>query len=135
MKIGIVFPQADIGNDPAIIRAFARSVEDAGFDYLLAYDHIAGVHRDRFAGATIPGFAGPPYVHDSPFHEPLVLFSHLAGVTTRLEFVTSVLVLPQRSAPLSPRVPPDSPPGLPRRSSHGAAPAQTAAPRLTANYC
>jgi len=100
VKIGIVFPQADIGNDPAIIRAFARSVEDAGFDYLLAYDHIAGVHRDRFAGATIPGFAGPPYVHDSPFHEPLVLFSHLAGVTTRLEFVTSVLVLPQRSAPL-----------------------------------
>ena len=100
MKIGIVFPQADIGTDPTVIRAFARSVEDAGFDYLLAYDHITGVHRDRFAGATIPGFAGPPYVHDSPFHEPLVLFSHLAGVTTRLEFVTSVLVLPQRSAPL-----------------------------------
>jgi len=35
-----------------------------------------------------------------PFHEPLVLFSHLAGVTIRLEFVTSVLVLPQRSTPL-----------------------------------
>jgi probable F420-dependent oxidoreductase len=100
VNIGIVFPQADIGTDPTVIRAFARSVEDAGFDYLLAYDHITGVHRDRFAGVTIPGFTGPPYVHDSPFHEPLVLFSHLAGVTTRLEFVTSVLVLPQRSAPL-----------------------------------
>src|SRR5262245_43758423 len=100
VKLGIVFPQADIGTDPAVIRAFARSVEEAGFDYLLAYDHITGVHADRFAGATIPGFAGPPYVHDSPFHEPLVLFSHLAGVTTRLEFVTSVLVLPQRSTPL-----------------------------------
>jgi len=100
VKVGIVFPQADIGTDPVVIRAFARSVEDAGFDYLLAYDHIAGVHAERFAGATIPGFAGPPYVHDSPFHEPLVLFSHLAGVTTRLEFVTSVLVLPQRSTPL-----------------------------------
>ena len=100
MKLGIVFPQADIGSDPAVIRAFARAVEDAGFDYLLAYDHIIGVHPDRFAGATIPGFAGPPYVHDSPFHEPLVLFSHLAGVTTRLEFVTSVLVLPQRSTAL-----------------------------------
>src|SRR5262244_1516183 len=82
MKLGIVFPQADIGTDPAVIRAFGRSVEDAGFDYLLAYDHITGVHADRFAGSTIPGFAGPPYVHDSPFHEPLVLFSHLAGVTT-----------------------------------------------------
>ena len=100
MKIGIVFPQADIGTDPAVIRAFAQGAEHAGFDYLLAYDHITGVHPDRFAGATIPGFAGPPYVHDSPFHEPLVLFSHLAGVTSRLEFVTSVLVLPQRSTPL-----------------------------------
>ena len=100
MKIGIVFPQADIGTDPDVIRAFARGAEDAGFDYLLAYDHITGVHPDRFAGATIPGFAGPPYVHDSPFHDPLVLFSHLAGVTRRLEFVTSVLVLPQRSTPL-----------------------------------
>jgi len=29
-----------------------------------------------------------------------VLFSHLAGITTRLELVTSVLVLPQRSTPL-----------------------------------
>ena len=100
MKVGIVFPQADVGTDPAVIRAFARGVEEAGFDYLLAYDHIIGAHPDRFAGAAIRGFAGPPYVHDSAFHEPLVLFSHLAGVTNRLEFVTSVLVLPQRSAPL-----------------------------------
>jgi len=100
VKIGIVFPQADIGTDPNVIRAFARGAEDAGFDYLLAYDHITGVHPDRFSGATIPGFAGPPYVHDSPFHEPLVLFAHLAGITSRLEFVTSVLVLPQRSTPL-----------------------------------
>jgi probable F420-dependent oxidoreductase len=100
VKIGTVFPNADIGVDPAVIRDHARAVEDAGFDYLLAYDHVTGAHPDRFAGATIPGFAGPPYVHDSPFHEPLVLFSHLSAVTTRLQFVTSVLVLPQRPAPL-----------------------------------
>ena len=43
MKLGMVFPQADIGTDPAVIGAFARAVEDAGFDYLLAYDHITGV--------------------------------------------------------------------------------------------
>ena len=30
------------------------------------------------------------------FHEIFVLFSHLAAITTRLPFVTSVLVLPQR---------------------------------------
>jgi alkanesulfonate monooxygenase SsuD/methylene tetrahydromethanopterin reductase-like flavin-dependent oxidoreductase (luciferase family) len=100
MKLGTIFPNADIGTDPAAIRDYARAVEDAGFDYLLTYDHVTGAHPDRFAGATIPGFAGPPYVHDSPFHEPLVLFAHLAAVTQRLEFVTSVLVLPQRQAPL-----------------------------------
>jgi probable F420-dependent oxidoreductase len=100
MKIGTIFPNADIGTDPAAIRGFARAVEDAGFDYLLSYDHVTGAHPDRFAGATIPGFAGPPYVHDSPFHEPLALFSHLAAVTSRLEFATSVLVLPQRQTPL-----------------------------------
>ncbi len=27
VKVGIVFPQADIGADPAVIRAFARGVE------------------------------------------------------------------------------------------------------------
>jgi len=100
MLLGTIFPNADIGTDPEAIRDYARAVEDAGFDYLLTYDHITGAHPDRFAGVTIPGFAGPPYVHDSPFHEPLVLFSHLAAVTRRLEFVTSVLVLPQRPAPL-----------------------------------
>src|SRR6266545_5126165 len=36
------------------------------------------------------------YVHDSPFHEPLVLFSHLAAVTRRTEFVTSVEARPHR---------------------------------------
>jgi pimeloyl-ACP methyl ester carboxylesterase len=48
---------------------------------------------------------------------------------------TSTRRSPQRSAPLSPTVPPASPPGLPRRSSRGAAPAQTAVPRLTVSCC
>jgi probable F420-dependent oxidoreductase len=41
-----------------------------------------------------------PYTEADDFHEPLTLFSHLAAVTTRLEFVTGVLVLPQRQAAL-----------------------------------
>ena len=100
MKIGTVFPHADIGADPAAIRDFVQAVEDAGFDYLIAYDHVTGAHPDRFANATIPGFAAPPYVHDSPFHEVLTLFAFLAGVTRRIELVTSVLVLPQRQTAL-----------------------------------
>ena len=100
MKLGTVFPHADIGTDPAAVRDFAQAVEAAGFDYLIAYDHVTGAHPDRFAGVTIPNFAAPPYVHDSPFHEIFTLFAFLAGVTRRLELVTSVLVLPQRQTAL-----------------------------------
>jgi probable F420-dependent oxidoreductase len=100
MRYGAVFPHADIGTDPAAIRGFVQAVEAAGFDYLIAYDHVTGAHPDRFAGTSIPGFANPPYVHDSPFHEVLTLFAYLAGVTSRLELVTSVLVLPQRQTAL-----------------------------------
>ena len=88
MKLGTVFPHADIGTDPAAIRDFAQAVEAAGFDYLIAYDHVTGAHPDRFAGVTIPNFAAPPYLHDSPFHEIFTLFAFLAGVTRRLELVT-----------------------------------------------
>src|SRR4030095_3976330 len=56
VKIGTVFPHADIGSDPAAIRDFAQAVEAAGFDYLIAYDHVTGAHPDRFANVTIPGF-------------------------------------------------------------------------------
>src|SRR5207342_810188 len=37
---------------------------------------------------------------ENTFHEILVLFSHLAAVTTRMHFITSVLVLPQRQTAL-----------------------------------
>ena len=100
MKLGTVFPHADIGTDPAAIRDFAQAVEAAGFDYLIAYDHVTGAHPDRFAGVTIPNFAAPPYVHDSPFPEIFTLFAFLSGVTRRLELVSSVLVLPQRQTAL-----------------------------------
>lgn len=38
-----------------------------------------------------------PFSEKDPFHDPLVLFAHLAGITERLEFATGVLVLPSRS--------------------------------------
>ncbi|HSB88287.1 MAG TPA: TIGR03619 family F420-dependent LLM class oxidoreductase, partial [Ilumatobacteraceae bacterium] len=42
-----------------------------------------------------------PYTTAHQFHEILVLFSHLAAVTSRVSFVTSVLVLPQRQTALA----------------------------------
>src|SRR5215831_15042195 len=94
MKIGVVFPQTEIGNDPAAIRDYAQAVEAMGYTHMLAYDHVLGAsveHRPNWTG---------PYTSDSPFHEVFVLFSYLAAVTQRVELVTGVLILPQRQTAL-----------------------------------
>jgi probable F420-dependent oxidoreductase len=93
MKIGVVFPQTEIGADVGGVRAYAEQVEDLGFTHLLAYDHVVGadpaVHR---------GWSGP-YDVASTFHEPFVLFGYLAGFTS-LEFATGIVILPQRQTAL-----------------------------------
>jgi probable F420-dependent oxidoreductase len=95
MRIGAVYPQIELGGDPNAVRRFGRAVEDLGFDHLLAYDHVLGaVHADR-----TPPLTGP-YTEYDPFHDPLVMFAHLAAITERIEFATGVLILPQRQTAL-----------------------------------
>ncbi|MER3631967.1 MAG: hypothetical protein C4325_07260 [Blastocatellia bacterium] len=98
MHLGVVFPQTEIGTDPGAIRDYAQAVEEAGYHHLLVYDHVLGAVPERFAGSTLP--FRPPYTHESPFHEPMVLFGYLAALTRRLELVTGVLILPQRQTAL-----------------------------------
>jgi probable F420-dependent oxidoreductase len=99
MQYGITFPQNEIGTDPIAVRDFAQAVEGAGFDYMIAFDHVTGAHPDRFKGHDL-GFTTPPYLYKDEFHEPFVLFSYLAGLTTTLQFATSILILPQRQTAL-----------------------------------
>lgn len=94
MKIGATFPQTEIGTDVVAIRDYVQAVEDMGFDYLLAYDHVLGANPDR------PGGWKGPYTFQTLFHEPLVLFGWIAGFTKRLEMVTGILILPQRQTAL-----------------------------------
>src|ERR1700733_6477829 len=95
IQIGAVYPQIELGGDPHAVRRFGKAVEELGFDYLLAYDHVLGaVH----AGRT-PLLTGPYTEHD-PFHDPFVMFSYLAGITERIGFATGILVLPQRQTAL-----------------------------------
>ncbi|MGZ0149108.1 hypothetical protein ACXJJ3_18705 [Kribbella sp. WER1] len=42
MKIGAVFPQLEIGADPAVVREWTTTVEAAGYNHALAYDHVPG---------------------------------------------------------------------------------------------
>ena len=94
MRIGVVFPQTEIGTDPAVVREFSQAAEQLGYHHILAYDHVLGANS-----ASRPDWR-PPYTHQSTFHEPFVLFGYLAGVTKTIELVTGVLILPQRQTAL-----------------------------------
>ena len=100
MRLGVVFSQADAGVDAAAIRQWAIDAEAAGYRHLLAYDHVLGASVERLGPGPFGSFPAAPYTDQHTFHEILTLFSHLAAVTSTLEFVTSVLVLPQRQAPV-----------------------------------
>ena len=68
MKIGVVFPQTEIGADVDAVRRYAQQVEALGFTHVLAYDHVVGADPARHRG-----WAGP-YDVSTTFHEPFVLF-------------------------------------------------------------
>jgi probable F420-dependent oxidoreductase len=94
MKVGIVYPQTELEGRPEALREFGLGVELMGFDHLLAYEHILGTTLDRE-----PKMRGVATYLD-PFHDPFMMFSYLAAITTRIEFITGVVVLPQRPTAL-----------------------------------
>ena len=96
MKLGVIFPQTEIGSDPAAIKDYAQAAEQLGYNHVLVYDHVLGAHVDRFKDI---GFR-PPYSHETPFHEPFTLFGFLAAATEKLELTTGILILPQRQTAL-----------------------------------
>ena len=93
MRIGVVFPQTEIGPDVAAVRSYGQGVEQLGYRHLLAYDHVVGADP-----AVHQGWNGP-YDIDTQFHEPFVAFGYLAGCTS-LELVTGITILPQRPTAL-----------------------------------
>lgn len=94
MKVGAIFPQLEIGTDPGVIREYVQAVEDLGFDHLGVYDHVLGADIGYYKD-----WRGP-YTSQSMFHEPMVLYGYLAGMTTRLELATEIVILPQRQTAL-----------------------------------
>jgi probable F420-dependent oxidoreductase len=93
VRIGVVFPQTEMGSDPGAIRAYAAAVEDLGYRHVLAYDHVIGADPEAY-----PGWSGP-YDIDTTFHEPMVLYGFLAAISS-LELVTGIIILPQRQTVL-----------------------------------
>src|ERR1700744_2600813 len=94
MRIGVVFPQTELGGDVGAVRAYAQGTEELGFTHVLAYDHVAGADP-----AVHTGWNGPYDVHTT-VHQPMGLYGPLAAVTAR-ELVTGIISLPQRQTVLA----------------------------------
>ncbi len=94
MQLGAIFPQTEIGADPAGVRDFAQAAEDLGYEHLLVFDHVLGADT-----SVRPGW-DRPYSSVDTFHEPFVLFGYLGALTEKIEFVTGVLILGQRQTAL-----------------------------------
>ncbi len=93
MHIGVTLPQTEIGGSVADLRQYAEGIEQLGYRHLIAYDHIVGADPSVHENWT------GPYDIDSTFHEPLVLFGFLAGIT-KLELVPAIIIMPQRQTAL-----------------------------------
>lgn len=94
MKLGVKYPTREVPGDPDAIRKFCAAAEQMGFNHLLLPDHVVKCpHEGRD-----PPLTGP-YTEEDSFDDPFVFFGFAAGITS-LEFVTGVLVLPQRQTVL-----------------------------------
>jgi probable F420-dependent oxidoreductase len=69
----------------------ARRAEELGFEGVIMADHVVVLDGER-----TPHPSGYPLRADEPFPDPLVTFGAMAAVTTRLRFMTGVLVVPLR---------------------------------------
>ena len=102
MRVGVYLPQIGPAATAEQITLVARTVEEAGFDSLWAFDHV--VLREDY---------GTPYPYSEDgklavpttanFVEPLTILSYAAAVTERVELGTALLVLPMRAPVLHAR--------------------------------
>jgi probable F420-dependent oxidoreductase len=77
MHIGVSLPVREMGNDLTAIRDFAQAAEELGLTHLRIPDQIMR-----------PG--------SGHLHEPMMLLSYLAAITSTIELVPSVIILPVR---------------------------------------
>lgn len=81
MKIGISLPVREMAEDLSAIRDFAQAAEGLGLTHLRVPDQVIR-----------PG--------NGHLHDPMSLLCYLAAVTSRIELVPSVIVLPLRQTAL-----------------------------------
>ena len=93
MKIGVIYPQMELGKGPDCTRDYAQAVEELGYSFISTYEHIVGGNSNQ------PDW-DKPFDYSTPFHEPFVMFGFMAGCTKMIGFMTRILILSQRQTVL-----------------------------------
>ena len=83
----------EFGVDSILIRDYAQKAEALGYNHISAYDHILGANPNR------PGWKGL-FGNEASFLEPFTLFSYMSSLTSKINFNTRILILPQRQTAL-----------------------------------
>ncbi|TFH24753.1 MAG: LLM class F420-dependent oxidoreductase [Myxococcales bacterium] len=97
VKFGIL-PPYGLGpiEEPGYATAFARMVEEAGFESIWVVEHVVmAVEYDSVYPYDPSGRT--PFDAHTVQPDPLIWLSHVAAATTRIRLATGVLILPQRN--------------------------------------
>jgi probable F420-dependent oxidoreductase len=78
--------------DAGAIRAFAQAAEELGYDHLAFSEHVASALDSPFPAG---------FVFEDPWHEAGTMLAFLAGCTSRIELMTSMMLLPLRPTVLA----------------------------------
>ena len=84
MKVGVNLINFGPGVSPASLKSWATLSEALGYHIIMTSDHIA----------ITPDVQSR---YPAPFYEPLSLLGWLAGVTTKIEIGTTVIIVPYRN--------------------------------------
>ena len=96
MQIGAIFPQTEIGPDPAAIRDYVQAVEGMEFDYLFIADHVLGADPDA-PRARAGQLLYAPQRHSRVADDAGV---HRRHHYDKIRLITGILILPQRQTAL-----------------------------------
>lgn len=100
VQLGTNLPEHLIGTDHGALAEFLAGLEDLGYSYITVGDHVLGA--DLSVRPDWRPYLGkaPLYDQHMAWHEPMVLFGFLAGITRTLELSTGILIGPQRQSAL-----------------------------------
>jgi len=100
VKLGTHLPEHLLGTDHVALRDFLEAIEKIGYSFVTSGDHVLGADPSVRPDWR-PYFGKKPlFDHTHAFHEPLVVFGLLTGLSSSLEFATGILISAQRQSAL-----------------------------------